>query len=93
MADIRSFNKFAWDAVSGALSYDAEVINMALTVVASKPDILGLEVAVTDLPGLAQGVSYNFRVRARDTFGVGAFSTNLAFRIVGPEAPTNVHIV
>jgi len=93
MADIRSFNKFAWDAVSGAVSYDAEVLNMALVVVITKPDIIGLEVAVTELPGLVQGVSYNFRVRARDIFGVGAFSANLAFRIVGPEAPTNVHIV
>jgi len=91
MANVNSGMKFAWDAVPGATSYDFQIRNNASVVVADRPDLSVLEITVADAcAGLVLNTPYYARVRAKDSFGPGAWSTELSFTIVGVPAPGNL---
>jgi hypothetical protein len=95
MESIHTGQKFVWDAVPGATGYDFQILNASLgAVLADRPDLSVLEVTMEDVcAGLVLGTTYNAHVRAKDSFGVGQWSSPVNFQIVGPPVPANLRIV
>jgi hypothetical protein len=92
---VRSGQKFDWDAVAGATSYDFEVLGASGVgnPLASNHGLSATEILVeVACAGLSLSTTYNARVRANDGFGPGLWSANLTFQISPLNAPANFHV-
>lgn len=92
--NIQTNQSVAWDAVAGAIDYQVELSQLSgavdRTVTTAETHVL----ASVLFEGIALGVSNRrVRVRARDAFGDGAWSSFLSpLTLVGLPAPTNLRI-
>jgi len=77
---------FAWTRVAGATRYHLQVSADSLFTSTALSDT-ALTDTLRQVTGLAEGVSYFARVRARNGVGWGAFSGSLAFRTAAPAGP------
>lgn len=91
--DVRTNQNIVWDAVPGAVDYQAELSQLS-GVVDRVLVVTATQVAVADLfAGIALGQTRRVRVRARDGFGDGAWTSYLSpLVLVGLPAPANLRV-
>ena len=81
-----------WDAVPGAIEYDAELLNAAAGAVLKAVTSEDTEVSSVEiLEGQPHG-NYNFRVRATDAVGPGAWSILVPIEFNPLPAPGNIRV-
>ena len=82
-----------WDFVTGAVEYDAELLNAAAGAVLKSVTTEDAEVSAAEiLVGQPHG-NDNFRVRAKDAIGPGAWSTLVPLDFGALPAPGNIRVV
>ena len=92
--DIHGSQKFKWDAVPGATSYNVRITEEGF-VRATQDGVTAAEIPVLPLGAvLVPGPVYIFLVQAVDPYGVSDWTLDsaVAFRVLPPLAPANVRV-
>lgn len=93
MPNATTNQNLAWDAVSGADTYDVERVNPAGGISEMTFSVISTVLSIPEaFEGLILGFTRNFRVRSVDSFGAGAYSPFIGVTLVGLPAPQNLRV-
>lgn len=95
MADAKTTQSFEWNAVPGAVSYNVQLLNQSGSPIGGIISQAETSIPVADLcASCSLGTSYQMKVQAVDSYGIGPWSAALPFTLisglVAPDLPSIV---